>query len=150
MFVTFRCHVVISYLNAGLLIISPVSVAPVCRVGDPLQLTCTSSAEFITWSIFRVNEQEMLEKAINDEPINSEDELQMPPPTVTELATFTFARISAQEDLPLISTLTIDSVGIGLNGTIVLCTDGRQNREGNVSMPASATIRIVDTNQSEL
>ena len=127
-------------------------MAPVCSVGDPLQLTCTSpDVEFISWSIFRVNEQGILEQAINDEQINSQDQLQMPPPTVTELATFTFARISAQGDSPLISTLTIDSVSIGLNGAVVRCMDGRQNREDNIMLTSvSTTIQIVDTNQSEL
>ena len=85
-------------------------VAPVCRVGDQLNLTCTASIEFITWSVFCVNEQGILERAINDEPINSEDMLQMPEPTVNSLATFTFMRTSAQGDLPLISTLSVDSV----------------------------------------
>ena len=129
--------------------LSPTTVAPVCRAGDPLQITCTAPIEFITWSIFRVNEQGMLERAIIDEPINSQDPLQMPE-TMTDLATFTFMRTSAQGDLPLVSTLSIDSVSIGLNGTVVRCMDGRRNGEGNVSMPASTTIYIVDTSQSEL
>ena len=94
------------------------NVAPVCHVGDPLQLTCTASIEFISWSIFRINEQGMLERVIIDEPINSRDRVQMPDLIVNELVTFTFMRTSAQGDLPLISTLSIDSVSIGLNGTV--------------------------------
>ena len=39
-----------------MLILSPMMVAPVCHVGDPLQLTCTASVEFIRWSIVVVNE----------------------------------------------------------------------------------------------
>ena len=56
------------------------NVAPVCHVGDPLQLTCTASIEFISWSIFHINEQGMLVRAIIDEPINSRDRIQMPDP----------------------------------------------------------------------
>ena len=126
------------------------NVAPVCRVGDPLQMTCTASIEFTSWSIFRVNEQGMLERAIHDEPINSVDQVQMPEPTVTELATFTIMRTSAQNVLPLTSTLSIDMVSIGLNGTVVNCMDGRRSEERNVSISASTTIKIIDTNQSEL
>ena len=132
-----------------MLTISPVLVAPVCRVGDQLNLTCTASIEFISWNIFRVNEQGILERAINDEPINSQDMLQMPEPTVNSLATFTFTRTSAQRDLPLISILSIDSMSIGLNGTVVNCTDGR-SWERNKVMSASTTIQIIDTSQSEL
>jgi hypothetical protein len=42
------------------------NVAPVCRVGDPLQLTCTASdsIEFIRWSIVVINEQGMEEEDI--------------------------------------------------------------------------------------
>ena len=74
-------------------------------------------------------------------------------PIVNELATFTFMRTSAQGDLPLISTLFIDSVSIGLNGTVVNCTDERINEERNALIFVSTTIirfMIVDTTQSEL
>ena len=129
------------------------TVAPVCRVGDPLNLTCTSSIRFITWSISgpRVDEQGDLENVINDEPLNSEDTLQMPRPVMISLATFTFMRISAQGELPLVTTLLIDSVSLGLNGTVVRCMDGRNQLQGeNKLMPASTTIQIIDTSQSEL
>ena len=136
----------ISFLcNAGMLTISPMTVAPVCQVGDPLNFTCTASVEFISWNI---NEQSM-KRVINDEPINSEDSLQMPDPIVTDLATFTFMRMSAQFSLPLISTLSIDSVSIGLNGSVVNCMDGR-DRVTNRLMSASTTIQIIDTSQSKL
>lgn len=124
-------------------------VAPVCRVGDPLELTCTASIEFICWSIYHVNEQGDLENIINDVPLNSIDVRQMPQPTTIDLATFTFMRTSAQGELPLITTLSIDSVSIGLNGTNISCIDGRK-QEGNKLMPASTTIQVIDTSQSKL
>ena len=40
----------------GMVTLSPMMVAPVCCVGDPLQLTCTASIEFMRWSIVVVNE----------------------------------------------------------------------------------------------
>ena len=39
-----------------MLTLSPTMAAPVCRVGDPLELTCTASVEFIRWSILQANE----------------------------------------------------------------------------------------------
>ena len=47
---------------AGMLTLSPMMVAPVCRVGDPLQITCTASVDFIRWSILVVNEHGMNEE----------------------------------------------------------------------------------------
>ena len=97
----------------------PMMLAPVCCVGDPLQLTCTATVEFISWSAFRISEQGTLEMEISDEPINSRDANQMAQ-TVVNSAMFTFNRSSACGASPLISTLSIDSVSIGLNGTLML------------------------------
>ena len=41
-------------INIGQLTLFPTSVASVCRVGDPLQLTCTAHVESgIKWDIFQ-------------------------------------------------------------------------------------------------
>ena len=49
----------LSHIITGMLTLSPMIVAPVCRVGDPVQIyTCTaSSAEFLEWSLRQTNEQ---------------------------------------------------------------------------------------------
>ena len=121
--------------------LSPMMVAPVCHVGDPLQLTCTATVEYISWSVFRTSEQGTLEREINDELINSRDENQMAH-TVVNSATFTFSRSSAQNALPLISTLSIDSVSIGLNGTVVQCSN-----VGNITISTLTTIQIIDISE---
>ena len=126
-----------------MLTLSPVLVAPVCHVGDPLQLSCTSSVQFIRWSILQPNEQEVLVEAINSVQINSVDANQMSQRAMNS-ATFTFMRISTQGASPLISTLSIDSVSIGLNGTVVHCSD-----VANPMTSASTTIQIIDTSQGE-
>ena len=54
-----------------LLTLSPMMVAPVCSVGDPLQITCTASEEFIRWSILHLNEQGIREEITNSVQINS-------------------------------------------------------------------------------
>ena len=51
------CMVTVMKLQSGMVILSPMSVAPVCDVGDPLQLTCTASVEIIRWNIMVVNDQ---------------------------------------------------------------------------------------------
>ena len=81
---------------------------------------------------------------INSEIINSRDMFQMRDTTL-DSATLTFMRISAQGTSPLTSRLSIDSVSIGLNGTVVHCTD-----VSNPMTSALTTIRITNTSQSEL
>ena len=130
-----------------MLSLSPMSVATVCRVSNPLQLTCTAprttseSVQFIRWHIFHVNEQGMHEEATDSVLIGSSDANQMKQKVVNSV-TFTFMRISALGALPLISTLSIDSVSIGLNGTVVQCAD-----VSNPTSSASTTIQIINISQ---
>ena len=120
-----------------MLTLSPVMVAPVCRVGDPLQLTCTVSVEFLEWSLILINENGMDEEIIAFS--NSRDVTQQRTQRIINSTTFTFTRTSAQGSLPLISTLSIDSVSIGLNRTVVRCSDA-----ANPMSSSSTTIYIVD------
>ena len=133
-------------LYTGTVTLSPMTVAPVCRVGDPLQLTCTTlrPIEFQRWNVLRANEQGTLVDVINSDIINSRDMFQTRDIPL-DSATITFMRISAQEASPLITSLSIDSVSSGLNGTVVRCSDAR-----NPMTSASTTIQIIDTSQSEL
>ena len=58
--------------------------------------------------------------------------------------TFNLTRNSSRNVLPLIVTLSIDSVSIGLNGTVVTCRD-----TGSSMTSASTTIQIIDNNYGE-
>ena len=127
----------------GMLTLSPMMVAPVCRVGDPLQLTCTAPVEFLRWSILRVNEQGTLERITNDVKVNSRDDSQMVQTRVNS-TTITFTRTSAQGASPLTSTLSVDSISTDLNGKVVCCID-----VANPMISASTTIQIIDSYQSE-
>ena len=118
------------------------TVAPVCRVGDPLQITCRATVQFIRWNISQVNEQGSLVEVASAQ-INSLDANQMTQRIVNS-STFTFMRTSVQRDSPLISILSIDSVSIGLNGTILRCANG-----SNQSISASTTIKIIDIRKSK-
>ena len=120
------------------------TVAPVCRVGDTLNLTCTASVEFIEWSFSLVNEQRALEKITAFS--NSIDASQQVTRRTVNSTTFIFMRTSAQGAAPLISTLSIDSVSIGLNGIVVHCMEVKGSM-----ISASATIHIiVDVSNSKL
>ena len=122
--------------------LSPMMVAPVCRVGDPLQITCTASVEFIRWSIVVVNEQGMEEVITVSR--NSRDPNPEPIERIINSTTFTFSRASAEDALPLMSVLSINSVSIGLNGTVVNCMDAHNQMTSN-----STTIKIIDTSNSK-
>ena len=119
------------------------TVAPVCDVGDPLQLTCTASVQFISWSIMVINDEGRLEDITAFS--NSIDTAQQSSSIVVNSSTFTFIRTSDQGSSPLVSTLTIDSVSMDLNGTVVRCMDAN-----NRMTSASTTIHILsDINNSE-
>ena len=118
------------------------SVAPVCHVGDLLQLTCTASVEFLEWNMSVVNEHGRLRVITAFR--NSRDMTQQPTLVVVNDTSFTFMRSSARNATPLVSTLAINSTSIGLNGTVVRCSD-----VADPMISASTTIQIIDTSQSE-
>ena len=123
-------------------ILSPMTVAPVCHVGDPLQLTCRAPLQlnFLKWSILQPNELGILEKVTNDVKVTFNQTII---PITVDLALFSFSRV---QEMPLISTLSINSVNIHLNGTVICCSD----LAGSAMLSSSTTIKIIDNNQSEL
>jgi hypothetical protein len=129
-----------NYTIVGQLTLSPMMVAPVCRVGDPLQLTCTASIESgIKWNIFQDNVQIVSDVLITTGSTNN----QRTPITVNSV-TLTFMRTSTQGASPLVSTLSIDSVSINFNGTVIRCLD-----LSDPMTSAGTTIQIINTSQSE-
>jgi hypothetical protein len=131
-----------SLIIIGTVTLSPMSVAPVCYVGDPLQMACTASVEFIRWSILQVNDQGSLEEATDPVQINSRDDNQVAQRVVNS-STFIFTRTSTQLTSPLVSILSVDLVSIGLNGTVVRCSD-----IANPMASASITIYIISAANS--
>ena len=125
------------FITGASLKLSPISVATVCRVGDPLQLTCTASVEFLEWHMRVINEYGRLR--VITAFSNSRDMTQQSVLVVVNDTSFTFMRISARNSTPLVSTLAINSTSIGLNGTVVRCRDAN-----NPMISASTTIQIFD------
>ena len=66
------------------------NVAPVCRVGDPLQMTCIANVKFIRWSIMVINEHGMEEEITF--VTNSRDDSQPPRERIINSTTFTFSK----------------------------------------------------------
>ena len=120
-------------------------IAPVCQVGDPLQLTCTASVEFVRWNILQMNEHGTLVNIINDRKINSRDQNYTARSVMLHSVTFLFQRISPQFAMPFISRLSIESVNLDINGTVVHCS----NNSITHPMTSATTIKIIDRSQSE-
>ena len=118
-------------------------MAPVHCVGDSLQITCTASvANTIEWSFTVVNHQgrdESVTTFSTAGSLSSQSVL-----IQVNSTTFTLIRNSSQNVLPLIVTLSIDSVSVGLNGTVVNCRDPRHSM-----ISASTTIQIINSNYGE-
>ena len=117
-------------------------IAPVCHVGDSLQLTCIDSLDSIKWSLLVINEQGRGEEVAIF--ITAGAPSSQPMPITVNSTIFALRRNSAQNATPLNTTLSINSVSIGLNGTVVNCID-----PGNSTTSASTTIQIIDTSNSE-
>ena len=118
-----KSHLLVTGLNflgfsPGVVELSPSGVALVCQVGDPLELTCSITGEFM--------------------PDVTPDGVAAP--LTVNSTTFTLSRLSAQDSLPLISrmiNIIINHVSEGLNGIAVSCVDVA------ASESAATTIQIV-------
>ena len=115
----------------------PPGQAPVCH-SKQLQLTCHTTEIYLKWSYSLYNEQGLL---INyTRKISSLDISQQHSQIVVNSTLFDFVRIS-DRGLPLISTLTINSVENGLNGVDIGCTGLTQNFETAV---ATTTLNVIN------
>ncbi|MCG8626226.1 MAG: hypothetical protein MJE68_30040 [Proteobacteria bacterium] len=101
-------------------VISPPGVASVCS-GGQLELTCTVPGTLLEWSFFLVPERETMARrffrTLHSGSVPATSDLEV------NSITFTFSRISADGNQPLVSRLLIAPVNDGLNGTEVNCTD---------------------------
>ena len=107
--------------------ISPSGVAPVCQIGEQLELTCSVTGKFLRWEFSVTGTFTPI--------ISAGGPSGVPPPLTVNSTVFTFSRLSIQ---PLISTMTVNSVSEGLNGVQVHCVDEE------ASESATTTIHIID------
>ena len=126
-------------LPAGVVEISPSGVAPVCRVGDQLELMCTSSGTIHRWEFIFLPENILHTTA----PVSSAGTSGVPQPLTVSGSMITFSRLSGQDILPLISRAVVSHVTNGLNGAVVNCFEGVSSTDS----VATTTIRIIDPGQ---
>ena len=124
------------FLHAGVVEIFPSLVAPVCQVGDRLELTCSVTGAFLIWE-FAVSQENGSPVTFRPD-VTSDGPSGVASPVMVNSTTFSFSRLSAQDGSPLISRMTIIPVSEGLNGVQVSCMDVE------VSESATTTIRIID------
>lgn len=122
----------------GAVIILPSGQAPVCH-GEELQVTCNTTElySYLRWSFSVYNEQGVLTDYIRT--VSSIDASKQSSLIVINSTSFNFLRLSDQGEPP-ITTMTINSVGNGLNGVTIGCT-GMGNFE---MMTARTTISIIN------
>ena len=116
----------------GVVEISPSVVAPVCQVGDQLELICIVPGEFLRWQ-FTVTLKDGSSRTFMPDII-ADGPRGVSPPRMANSTIFIFSRLSTQ---PLISEMTINPVNVGLNGVQVNCIDSE------TSESAATTIQFV-------
>ena len=111
--------------DAGLVDISPSPVAPVCQVGDQLELRCSSTGIIHRWEI-TVMMPHTMTSIIN---VLSSTGSGGSPVVRLNNSTFIVPRLSGLGSLPLMSRMTITPVSRSLNGTVVSCFEGTSSTE---------------------
>ena len=131
------CHM----FYTGVVEISPSAVAPVCQVGDQLELTCNSTGMIHRWEV-TVMIPQIMTTTINVLASSSDSSGQSPVVTINN-STFTAPRLSAPGSLPLVSGMTVTPVSRSLQGTVVSCFEGTTSTESL----ATTTIKTIDPGQ---
>ena len=88
--------------------------------GDQLELICSLTdpgSSLLAWTFAPATIFMGLFRAIDAHSLNDDT------PWMINSTLFSFSRISARDNLPLVSRLTIDPLTTGLNGIMINCTD---------------------------
>lgn len=126
----------------GLVELSPSAVAPVCQVGDQLELTCNVTGMFLRWTFNVIIESGSA--SVHRLNVVSDGPDGVPPSVIVNSTTFTTLRLSAQDATPLMSRMIINPVSEGLNGVQVACIDAEAYYNSMAAMAtAVTTIQII-------
>ena len=118
--------------------ISPFPNAAVCRVGDRLEVMCSTNESALEWEVVSV-------AGTNDHNIESTvtSTQQVQDVHTSNSTVLIFSRTSEHGILPLVSTLEITFVGQTMNGSTVTCMEST----GRAMAPiATTTVHIVGEN----
>ena len=125
--------------DPGLVEISPSAVAPICQVGDQLELTCNTTKEINHRWEFTV----FPENITHTSHVTSVGMSGTPPSLTLSTSMITFSRLSGPNSLPLISRIVVSPVTRDINRTVVNCFEGTSSTDS----VATTTIRIIDPGQ---
>ena len=106
---------------SGVVEISPLGVAPVCQAGDQLELSCNTSNMIHGWRFTAISESGPAVNYTRSVSSVGSSGVNAQPITINRTIIITFSRLSAQNELPLISRMMINSVSEGLSGVQVEC-----------------------------
>ena len=109
----------------GAVTIAPFPNAAVCRVGDQLEVTCSTNSNALDWEIVFTETNDRI-----DSTVTSTQQIQEVVPSHSTV--FIFSRTSELGTIPLVSTLDISSVELTLNGSNIICTDSTSNAMANI------------------
>ena len=123
-----------SIMYAGDVVMSPSRRAAVCRVGDSLEIRCTTTDRFLTWRVILTGTTDRITRTLSSTIVNPEI-------VVINTTVFTFSRTSELGSTPLVSNLEIGSTGRNLNGTQIVCME-----VGASSMKDTTTVYIIKDN----
>ena len=124
-------------LYLGVVEISPSGVAPVCQVGDQLELACSTPGFLQTWQFIAVSKSGVATNFTRSVSSGGPTGVDSQPLIINSTILFTYSRLSTRDSLPLISRMTINPVNEGLNGTRVNCFNSI------TSESATTTIHII-------
>ena len=116
--------------------------ALVCGVGEQHELMCNTTETFLRWTITLPKDIEIDGTRTFSRSLAHSTLTSRTLPLMVNSTTIHFTRTSSQQDLPLISTLLIDHVTEGLNGTVISCI-GISSSEP-ATLPATVTVHIID------
>ena len=121
----------------GLVEISPSMIAPVCQIGDQLELMCTTSGVLVLQSWQLISNPESGRMLVQLQQISSAGSSGVDSGPITiNSTTFNSSRLSGPGNLPLITRMIISPVAKGLNGSQVRCVNALASEQ-------SATTTIV-------
>ena len=97
-------------------------VAPACN-GDQLELTCTTTGEFLQWRFRVIRGNETIATEFTRTIASTVSISEVISQLVVNSIVFDFSRTSARDSLLVISRLVIGPVSSGLNETVINCID---------------------------
>ena len=117
----------------GVVMLYPSSdLLPVCN-GDQLTLTCSTSEILLRWNITSAQNEGVVTPPVT-RTVSSHSVTSLVTPVFTNSVRVDLHRSSTEDELPLVSSLTISSVNPNLNGTLLTCMELTSSAESATTL----------------